>query len=365
MEGGLIAYGQSSLFFCGSSDGDYVCCMFQRKSSRSQSRFHKGANLQGMNLDGEDLSNLDLHELNLRGASLRGANLNGSDLTLSDFFYADLEGATFKGAYLNGCCFRSANLNGADFSRAIIRTPYDTADPEQGVSFEYVGVRGEITTWRYKHEDPGRDAEAILTRPKEKDPKIESDMFAHATLRNARFFRTLFQHGNWQSSGTEVVQNGQRVWCKRFTGLCYGVSFLNADLTGAEFIENEICDYETAVFQGSLYRRGIEKGELDYEKFIVNFKGADLTGATFRFIKERVLNPDKSCGFEDHYGHSVLGFESAKLDGTSFIGDLSTVTLLWTDLEGADLSNAINYDPTTTYFIMGHELLDTTQTTEG
>ena len=164
--------------FCVSSDGDYVCCMFKRKSSRSRSRFHKGADLRKINLDGEDLSNLDLHELNLQKASLRGANLNGSDLTLSNFALADLEGATFKGAYLNGCCFRSANLNGADFERATIRTPYDLSYPEKGVSLEWVR-QDKPTTWYYKHKDHIRDRQALRSRPVGEDPYISSLMFIY------------------------------------------------------------------------------------------------------------------------------------------------------------------------------------------
>ncbi len=63
-------------------------------------------------------------------------------------------------------------------------------------------------------------------------------------------------------------------------------------------------------------------------------------------------------GFEDLYYGCILGFASAKMDGTSFIGDLSTVTLLGADLEDADLSNAINYDPTTTYTVGGKRRFD-------
>lgn len=318
--------------------------MRKRRTPLNKSRFRPRANL-----DGKDLSNLELHEVNLEGASLRGANLNGSDLTLANFASANLEGATFVGAYLNGCSFRSANLNGADFGRATIRTPF----PHPNGRFTALEEIQNVvipTTWRYQSiESPNLY------------PPIEQKMFANAQLRKARFFRTAFYFGVWERPSVTVSED-PKVWVATGFGDFRGVSFENADLTGAEFIENEICDYETIRFQirnrRRRARRALKKGTIIYETFNVDFTRADLTGATFRFVNERALNPDTWNGFEDSYKCCILGLTSAKMDGTSFIGDLSTVDLVGSDLEDADLSNAINYDPTTTLTSMGKRRID-------
>ncbi|HEX3043187.1 MAG TPA: pentapeptide repeat-containing protein [Bacillota bacterium] len=284
--------------------------------------------LSKLDLNGKELQGFDFRHKNCSGLKLTGCNLSlarfdGALLEKAEFVGCDLTGASFKGCNLKEAMFTKCELNRTVFDGAMMPGAVLTGSNLFHCSFIKTDLTGGriqnlklFQAYFYKTKLAGTEFKVKMT--------ICNCQFRLCDLRKAQFSGDAKRSVN-QMSGCDFRNSDlteARVTLHRIAKTNFGkAKLIGADFTGCNIIQE--CNFRWSGCAGlNLNGLMIEKS---------NFIKVDLT----------FLKPKSGAVFnENNFSHANLSGYDFTVAGYPFANDLTCANLNCCNLEEADLSTS-------------------------